>query len=175
MEGTTIGAPMNPTAGTMALPKTDAVPPVPALHRAIAMAQPAAVQRSTTMQTLVAEWAQRTARTGAKAMTLAPFSLDPQVVTEWLQLQSAIAERLQSQQQVWLQGWALWLEERAQVRRANTMSKLMEQEMDLLGRFVLLLSGQMVDLVTLQENVEVNTGYWVSQTLAEKTGDADVV
>ncbi|MNL85673.1 hypothetical protein D3C87_2140700 [compost metagenome] len=52
------------------------------------------------------------------------------------------------------------------------MSKLVEQELDLLARFGLLLSNQWVDLVTLQENIEVNTGYWVAQTLAAKTDQA---
>ncbi|WP_051975315.1 hypothetical protein [Cupriavidus necator] len=59
-----------------------------------------------------------------------------------------------------------WLQERARIRRANSVSKLMEQEFDLLARFVLLLSDQAVDLVTLQENVEVNTGYWLGQKAA---------
>ncbi|MGN5476244.1 hypothetical protein ACTMU2_02165 [Cupriavidus basilensis] len=60
-------------------------------------------------------------------MTLAPFSLDPQVMTELVQLQSAITQRLQAQQQVWVQQWSGWLQERGQVRRANTVSKLVEQ------------------------------------------------
>ncbi|WP_051320522.1 hypothetical protein [Cupriavidus sp. amp6] len=115
------------------------------------------------------EWAMRTGGTAAKALTLAPFSFDPQVLSELVQLQSAVAQRLQAQQQAWLQQWSGWLQERGQVRRANTVSKLVEQEFDLLARFVLLLSDQMLDLVTLQENVEVNSSYWVQQVLAAKT------
>ncbi|CAG2158674.1 hypothetical protein [Cupriavidus numazuensis] len=139
-----------------------------AFHHALLQTPPAAAQRALTLQTLMGEWAMRTGGTATKALTLAPFSFDPQVMTELVQLQSAIAQRLQAQQQVWVQQWSGWLQERGQVRRANTVSKLVEQEFDLLARFVLLLSDQMLDLVTLQENVEVNGSYWVQQVLEAK-------
>lgn len=145
---------------------------VAALHRALALAQPAAMQQALTLQTLFGGWASRTAGTGISTLHLTHFSIDAQSMTEWLQLQAAIVQRLQEQQQEWMLGWAGWLHERARVKRANTMSKLLEQEFDLLARFVLLLSGQAVDLVTLQENVEVNTGYWIGQKLASKSGAA---
>lgn len=160
-------------AGIMMSPKEPA-PTVPSaeaaqsLHHALLQTPPAAAQRALTLQTLMGEWAMRTGGTAAKALTLAPFSFDPQVMTELVQLQSAIAQRLQAQQQVWVQQWSGWLQERGQVRRANTVSKLVEQEFDLLARFVLLLSDQMLDLVTLQENVEVNGSYWVQQVLEAK-------
>ncbi|RDK05017.1 hypothetical protein [Cupriavidus lacunae] len=165
MEGTM----MSPHDGALTVTKTEALP---AVHRALAMTQPAALQRTQMLQTLMNGWALRTAGTGVKTLNLAPFSMDAQVLTELFQLQSAIVLRLQAQQQGWMLGWTAWLQERAQVKRANTMSKLVEQELDLLSRFGLLLSNQMVDLVTLQENIEVNTGYWVAQTLAAKTDQA---
>lgn len=146
---------------------------LPAVHHALAMSQAATLQRTQVLQTLMNGWALRAAGTGMKTVNLAPFSLDAQVLTELLQLQYAVVQRLQAQQQEWMQGWAAWLQERAQVRRANTMSKLVEQELDLLVRFGLLLGNQMVDLVTLQENIEVNTSYWVAETLAEKTEPAE--
>ncbi|MBP0632658.1 hypothetical protein [Cupriavidus sp. AcVe19-1a] len=161
-------------AGIMMSPKEPApsahdVKAAQALHHALLQTPPAAAQRALTLQTLMGEWAMRTGGTAAKALTLAPFSFDPQVLSELVQLQSAVAQRLQAQQQAWLQQWSGWLQERGQVRRANTVSKLVEQEFDLLARFVLLLSDQMLDLVTLQENVEVNSSYWVQQVLAAKT------
>ncbi|MEM5428826.1 hypothetical protein [Cupriavidus oxalaticus] len=157
---------MSPHDGALTVPKTEAVP---ALHHALAMTQPAAMQRALMLQTLTSGWAMRTAGTGAKALNLAPFSMDTQLLAELLQFQSAIVQRLQAQQQEWLHGWATWLQERAQVKRANTVSKLVEQEFDLLARAVLLASNQMVDLMTLQENIEVNSGYWIGQMLAART------
>ena len=158
--------PMNPTDSGV---PTQPAPAASTLHSALALTQPAAVQHAMTVQKLMAGWVTRTAGTGIKALTLAPFAADPQTWTELLQLQSAIVHRLQEQQQENMQGWAAWLQERAQLNRANTMSKLVEQEFDLLARFVLLLSDQMVNLVTLQENVEVNTGYWLGEQLAAKS------
>jgi len=163
------GMMMSPKEPAPTAPKVEAVH---ALNHALVLTQPAAAQRALTLQTLMGEWAMRTGGTAAKALSLVPFSLDPQVLTELVQLQNAIAQRLQAQQQEWLQGWAGWLQERAQARRANTVSKLVEQEFDLLARFVLLLSDQMLDLVTLQENVEVNSSYWVQQVLTAKTDAA---
>ncbi|TDF63358.1 hypothetical protein [Cupriavidus sp. L7L] len=169
MEGTM----MSPHDGALTVAKNEAS--VPAVHRALAMTQPAALQRSQMLQTLMSGWALRTADTGVKSLNLASFGMDVQVLTELFQLQYAIVQRLQTQQQGWMAGWTAWLQERAQVKRANTMSKLVEQELDLLARFGLLLSNQMVDLVTLQENIEVNTGYWVAQTLAAQAAPADQV
>ncbi|WP_354683774.1 hypothetical protein [Cupriavidus necator] len=137
-----------------------------AVQHAMAAAHPAALQQALTLHALLGGWATRAVGNGVAAASLGPFAVDAQTWTELFQLQAAIIRRLHDQQQQNLQGWAGWLQERAQVRRANTMSKLVEQEFDLLARFVLLLSDQAVDLVTLQENVEVNTGYWLGQKAA---------
>ncbi|BDB28826.1 hypothetical protein Tamer19_58670 [Cupriavidus sp. TA19] len=163
--------------GTMMTPRNPAVSvtkaeALPAAQQALAMTQPAALQLTQTLQSLMSGWAMRTVGTGVKTVNLAPFTMDAQVLTELFQLQYAIVQRLQAQQQEWMQGWTAWLQERAQVKRANTMSKLVEQELDLFARYGLLVSNQLVDLVTLQENIEVNTGYWVAQTLTAKMDQA---
>ena len=93
-------------------------------------------------------------------MGLAPL-LDGHDLSGLLQMQEAMCQRLQAQQQDFAREWVDWLHNCARARRANTMSKQLEQDVDLLGQWVMLWSRQMVDLATLQENFEVNTEYWL--------------
>ncbi len=83
----------------------------------------------------------------------------------WLglaQLQTASLQKLLAQQDSWLAQWQGWLHSASQLGQANTVSKLMEQEMNLTLRAVQILGQQAVDLASLQENLEVNYGYWAS-------------
>lgn len=143
-----------------------------AVQDALAAAHPAALQRALTLHALLGGWATRAVGNGVAAASLGPFAVDAQAWTELFQLQAAVIRRLHEQQQQNLLGWAGWLQERARLKRANTMSKLVEQEFDLLARFMMLLSDQAVNLVTLQENVEVNTGYWLGQKAAAAAAPA---
>ena len=49
------------------------------------------------------------------------------------------------------------------------MSKLVEQEFNLVGQLVQLLSNQATNLATLQENVEVDYGYWVHEKIKARS------
>ena len=89
----------------------------------------------------------------------------PDTGAELLELQFAIAERLHGLQTSWWQGWATWVEEFGKLRRADTMSELMEQQWNLLEQFAAQLKAQALDVVELQDQVEVGCGYWVAQTL----------
>ena len=83
----------------------------------------------------------------------------------WLslaQLQAASLQKLIAQQDGWLAQWQGWLHSASQLSQANTVSKLLEQEMNLTLRAVQIVGQQAVDLATLQENLEVNYGYWAS-------------
>lgn len=95
-----------------------------------------------------------------------PFAARPQTWQELCDLQQAVLQQLQQLQQGWLQGWTAWLGEFGQLKRANTMSKLVEQEFNLAAQWLLLLQGQATDLTNLQENIEINYGYWLSQQTA---------
>ena len=69
------------------------------------------------------------------------------------------------QQQDWLRGWAVWNQERASIKGANTVSKLVEQEFNLMAQIGQLLLNQTTNLVALQENVEVAYAYWLNEKL----------
>lgn len=88
----------------------------------------------------------------------------------WLslaQLQAASLQKLLAQQDSWLAQWQGWLHSACQLGQANTVSKLMEQEVNLTLRAVQILGQQAVDLASLQENLEVNYGYWASLQTAQ--------
>ncbi len=83
----------------------------------------------------------------------------------WLslaQLQAASLQKLIAQQDSWLAQWQGWLHTAGQLSHANTVSKLLEQEMNLALRAVQIVGQQAVDLASLQENLEINYGYWAS-------------
>ncbi|WP_028103683.1 hypothetical protein [Pseudoduganella violaceinigra] len=90
---------------------------------------------------------------------------DPVVWGEWMQLQAAVMRRLNQQNLNWSKGCEILANDAAQIRHANTMSKLAEKQCNLVSQWALLLSSQTTDLVTLMENIHVDYGYWASQKL----------
>lgn len=107
---------------------------------------------------------------GWTSAALLPFSTRPQTWQELFQLQQAVLQQVEQLHQGWLSGWTAWLGEFAQLKRVNTMSKLVEQEFNLAAQFVLLLQDQATDWTSLQENIEVNYGYWLSEKLSSQQG-----
>lgn len=106
------------------------------------------------------------ARQFHNAMLSAGLSMrlsDPEVLGEWMQLQAAVAQRLQQQNQDLGKGCAVLVDDYSQLRQANTMSKLMEKQFNLISQFGALMSSQATNLVELLENVQVDYGYWASQ------------
>ena len=110
----------------------------------------------------------QTAHHGWTSAALLPFAARPKTWQELFQLQQAVLQQVEQLQQGWTSGWTSWLGEFAQLKRVNTMSKLVEQEFNLAAQFVLLLQGQATDWTALQENIEVNYGYWLHETLSSK-------
>lgn len=91
---------------------------------------------------------------------------DYEVLNEGLAMQRAILERLATQQTEWVQGLETLATEAAGLRNVNTMSKLMDQEYDIVSQFGALLSGQATAMMELLENIQIGTGY----LLARHTG-----
>jgi hypothetical protein len=81
-----------------------------------------------------------------------------------------VAARLQLLQQGWLHGWNEWMQDYAQLKRANTLSEYAEQQFNLMAQFGALFKKQASDLLNLQENVEVGYGYWVAQKVRPTAG-----
>lgn len=147
-------------------PQPDAAKPgVPALHEVTAQAVPAAIEHALTTYALLNRRLARTANNGLFTTGLATHFMNPQTWDELLQLQSAVMQRLQQQNQAWLKGCAILMQDYIQIKQANTMSKLVEKQCNLMMQWSQLLSSQATNLMGLQENIEVDYGYWASQKL----------
>jgi hypothetical protein len=135
-------------------------PGVPALRDSRAIA-PLAV--SMKAGTLAQRQASRMLHNGVLSAGLASRFGDPQVWSEWLQLQAAVMQRLHQQNLDWRQGCAILAEDYALIRHANTMSKMAEKQGNFFSQWTLLLTNQATSLFELMENIHVDYGYWASQ------------
>jgi len=88
---------------------------------------------------------------------------DASLVTEMVQMQRSIFQRLATQQTDALRGLAEISARAAHIRKANTVSKLMEQEYDLFAQFNALIVAQATTLVELAENIQMNAGYLLTR------------
>lgn len=129
---------------------------------------PPVVEHMLKRHSLLSRHLAQTAHNGWTTAALLPFATQPQTWQELFQLQQAVLQQMEQLHQGWTSGWTSWLGEFAQLKRVNTMSKLVEQEFNLAAQFVLLLQGQATDWTSLQENVEVNYGYWLSEKLSSQ-------
>ena len=84
---------------------------------------------------------------------------------ELYELNQAAVKRFLEVQQETLDEWAAWGRQRARIGGANTMSKLVEQEMNLAGLIGQIFTDYLTNLVELQENIEVGYAYWLSKKL----------
>lgn len=128
-----------------------------------ALPQPLFIDYLQKRNSLLSRHLAQTAFNGWTAAARLSFSTRPKTWQELLELQQAVAQQVQQLHQGWMQGWAGWLGEFDQLKRVNTMSKLVEQEFNLAAQCLLLLQGQATDWTNLLENVEVNYGYWLSE------------
>lgn len=116
-----------------------------------------------TTQRLTQKYAASMANNSALTLTLTTRLWDPTVWSESMQLEAAIMRRLHAQGLNWRKGCTTLIEDYGQLRQANTMSKLVEKQCNLVSQFALLLSSQATDFVALLENIDVDYGYWASQ------------
>jgi len=126
---------------------------------------PPVVEHLLKRSSLLSRQLAQTAHNSWTTAALLPFAARPQTWQELFQLQQAVLQQVGQLHHGWTSGWTSWLGEFAQLKRVNTMSKLVEQEFNLVAQFVLLLQGQATDWTNLQENIEVNYGYWLHETL----------
>ncbi|MBN3767680.1 hypothetical protein [Burkholderia sp. Ac-20365] len=151
-----------------------AVTAAAALQKTAPAARAAAVQDTLKLPVLLSGWAARSATSSIDTARLFAFGLDLHTWGELYQMQQAVVERLTLQQQTWLQGWAAWNRERAEIRGANTVTKLVEQEFNLLAQIGQLLIDQSTNLIALQENIEVSYAFWLNQKLGALSSTAGV-
>jgi len=87
-------------------------------------------------------------------------------VAEAIEMQRAILARLQQQWQAWQDGLTGIGKTAAGIRRADTMSKLFEQEYDVFAQLGALVSSQASQWLGLVESAQIGYGYLV----ADKAG-----
>ena len=112
------------------------------------------------VDTLFSNWLARGLNNAGSTLALLPSAAQPQTWFSLFQLQQSALQKLQQQQNSWVEHWLGWLGEAEKLRNANTLSKLLEQECNLAMQAVQIVGNYAVNLSDLQENLEVNYGYW---------------
>lgn len=113
----------------------------------------------------------RTARsldTAVTTMRLAARGLDSDELKQLSDLQHSVLARFRVLGDGWMKDWQDWFRFATGMHGANTMSKLAEHETNIVCQATQMLGSQLSDLVSLQENIEVNYAYWLKQTLDGK-------
>jgi hypothetical protein len=108
------------------------------------------LQAHTQMAAGLAQWA-----------LAAPF--DPRRVAEATALGLAFWEQWQGLQAQWTDGLAALAEEASELREANTLSKAVAQEVNLMQQALALGSVQAALTLQLLENAQNNLGYWLAR------------
>lgn len=101
-------------------------------------------------------------------MQLAARGIDAGTILELAEMQDAVRARCKALSEGWVKGWEAWAQYADQLKGANTMSKFVERECNILAQAMALMMKQVTDISGLQENIEVDYAYWVSEKLAEK-------
>lgn len=143
------------TAAPAALHSVQKLPP--------AAMSPAPLLRAQKLHLMLAQFAARGISQGAAMAAVLPMRLDANDWRELLAMQQSVLKRLQQQQQGWLDGFAALAQEYSQSRQANTLSKYVEQEYDLVAQFGALVADQSAQMAGLLENIQVDYGYWMAQ------------
>ncbi|ARN22000.1 hypothetical protein [Piscinibacter gummiphilus] len=94
---------------------------------------------------------------------LPAMAFDPAAAREAVDLAGAVARQWWSLQAQWVDGLAELAQEMGEVRQANTVSKFVDQEVNLVQQGLALVSSQATATVRLMENIQVNLAWWVGQ------------
>jgi len=151
------------------------VPQAPATQAPLPplMSTPAGIaQQALKTHLLLGDWVARTTHNWLHTAQLFSLKSDASTWGELLHLHEAFTQRLLQQNQAWLQGCAAWAQQREQLKAANTLSKRVEQEFNLIGQLGQLASDQMTNFSALLENAQVSYAYWLHEKLDPKPGTA---
>lgn len=96
-----------------------------------------------------------------------PLHGNRQLWQEMLAIQQAVMQRMQQQHQAWIDGCADVSLEYRQLKKVNTLSKLIEQEYNIMAQWHALIASQMSNWAGLLENIHVDYAYWLSQKQAQ--------
>jgi hypothetical protein len=99
----------------------------------------------------------------AAGAALPALAFDATAWQEGLALAGAIGQQWLSLQSMWFEGLGEWAEEAGELRRANTVSKFVDQEMNLLQQGLALMASQATASTRLGENIQSNLACWLSR------------
>ena len=143
------------------------LPPTPAASAPQAMTAPAALPgpliRAQKMNMMVGQLMARSLQNQTASAAVLPTQMDADTLREVSMIQQAIFRRVQQQQKEWMAGCQDIMQEYSQLKLANTMSKFVEQEYNIVAQFGALVSSQTASWVGLLENIQVDYAYWISQ------------
>jgi galactokinase len=135
------------------------------------MAAPANAATPATMQYMIKRhqmqlgWATRATECSVATARLIASGRAAETWSALLEMQRALQDQLHEQTIDWFKGLAAWGRECAQLRAANTMSKMVEQDFNLLAQFGQLVGDQATNVANIFESAQVGYAYWVSEKL----------
>ena len=97
------------------------------------------------------------------AAALPALSFQPAAIDEGMAFAVAITQQFSTLQGQWMQGLIELGQEMGEMRQVNTVTKLVDQEMNLLQQGFSLVSSQMTATVRVMENIQVNVAWWLSR------------
>ena len=136
--------------------------PTPSTAQAMPL-WPAPFMRAQKVQHLMQQVFTRGMSNQCNTACMLPLHADANTWHEWLGIQQAIAKRVQAQHQSLIDGLAGVAENYGELKLANTLSKFVEQEMNIVADINALVADQMAGWANLIENIQVDYGYWLSQ------------
>jgi len=95
---------------------------------------------------------------------------DPSVAQEALALAIAMTRQWVSLHAAWVDGLAEIAREMSEVREANTVSKFVDQEVNLVQQGLSLVSSQTTATIRLLENFQVNLAWWANRHVQRVSG-----
>jgi hypothetical protein len=145
------------------IPQTTAVAPASSTAPDALTSVPYGVKHLSLLGGLLAQ----TASSGVDTAKLLTTRFDATTVADLLDIQKALIKRFGELNQNWRSGLTAWGQQCLEIKAANTLSKVVEQECNLVGQLGTLVTKQISDVTSLLESTQVGYAYWLSERLKE--------
>ena len=122
------------------------------------------VARGFALQSLVKQVAtSQSAQAMQIGMALPGLAFDAGAAPQGLAFADAVVKQCMTLQAQWIDGLTELAEEMGQMREANTVSKYVDQEMNLVQQGLGLMSNQLTATARLMENIQFSAVWWLTQ------------
>jgi len=122
--------------------------------------------RALAVESLFKHVASQSAQAFQAATALPALPFDAAGVQQAVALTEAMVKQWQTLQAHWMDGLTELAQEMGEIRQANTVSKYVDQEMNLVQQSLALVSNHATATARLIENTQVNIAWWLSQRSA---------